>query len=37
MYMINHPLVIMSLKVEFINAWKVGGELHCPKNMTNGS
>ena len=20
-----------------MNAWKVGGELHCPKNMTRGS
>ena len=40
----NNPIVIsdtpepiMSPKVESMNAWKVGGELHCPKNMTKGS
>ena len=35
--MISHPSVIISPKVESMNAWKVGGELHCPKNITKGS
>ena len=33
----QNPSLILSLRVSFIIAWNVEGELHNPKNMTIGS
>ena len=37
MYTMQNPSSILSLRVSFIIAWNVEGELHNPKNMTVGS
>ena len=37
MYMMQNPSSISSLRVLFIIAWNVKGELHNPKNIMVGS